>query len=63
MPRSKIMRPTAHSFDDLRTGWHRDDDFQDGEVPVYGTCERCTDTIRIDRHDLVEQHRQICNGR
>ncbi|HZQ16318.1 MAG TPA: hypothetical protein VFA82_06045 [Gaiellaceae bacterium] len=38
----------------LHTGW------QDGEVPVYGRCECCGKSIRVDRLDLALEHRAVC---
>lgn len=35
--------------------------FQDGELPQYGPCEDCGETLRIDRKDLIAEHLALCD--
>lgn len=37
--------------------------YQGNEHPAYGPCTRCPQMVRIDRIDLLLEHRASCVGR
>lgn len=36
--------------------------YREGEHPVYGTCDRCGLSVRLDRSDLLAEHVTSCRG-
>lgn len=34
--------------------------YREDEIPRYAECEKCGETVRADRLDLLHEHRDVC---
>lgn len=58
-----VLRRAAQLFDDRVDLRLAHEHYEDGELPLYSVCGRCARPVRIDRRDLIDEHRRTCRPR